>query len=185
LKTRIWLLLLIALGLLLTSRCSNLSSDPVRSIDELSQAGFYAYILPSSYENELGWTRIIKLSSFDKQCSNFFSEDTWNPIYISYTANNQRILEIRISPQDAIWDLSKPTHPIDINATWIPIRQGEFYFTDQGQTFIKVKDNFGLDVIFSSTLSPQATVEIINWLEYAGPEENEVTNPWQTACGNK
>jgi hypothetical protein len=164
--------------------CDNQQSFPERSVDEISHVGFYAYVLSDPYETEFHWRKTIKLWSFDKHCSGFFSEDTWNPIYITYTQGMTESFELRISPQDAIWDRSKDTKQIGIDASWIPNRQGEYYEADNGLRFIRIKDSLGMDVIVSSTLEINTLIRLIEHMEYVGPSYTTVINPWEAACKN-
>lgn len=164
--------------------CCNTQFVGERSIDELSQAGFYVYVFPDAYEIQSDWRRVVKLSSFNKQCSGFFSEDTWNPIYVTYSNGSDSAFEIRISPQDAIWDMSKTTKIISLDVDWIPTNQGEYYLTETNQINIKAKDIFGMDIIFTSNLSADTLAELIKRLEYKGPSLTTVNDPWQAACGN-
>ncbi|MBZ0285586.1 MAG: hypothetical protein K8L97_32950 [Anaerolineae bacterium] len=169
-------------SLLIFVGCSNQQTYPERSLDEISQANFYAYVFADAYEVTHQWTKSVKLWSFNKHCSDFFSEDTWNPLYIIYNNTSGDNLEIRISPQDALWNLNKITTTVDINTAWIPSHSGEYYKNDNGLVQIKIKDFWNMDVIISSRLSLDSLVGLIENLTYFGPPVTNVSNPWANSC---
>jgi hypothetical protein len=162
--------------------CDSVLSNHERSIEELSQAGYYVYILSDDYQNRFGWDRVVSMWSFDKQCSGFFSEDTWNPISAIYRNDPGDFFEVRISPQDAIWDVSKPANTISLDVQWIPSGEGTYYITDSGQVSLMIEDNFGMDVVVSSNLQLNYIIDLINQLAYIGPNPATVNNPWQAVC---
>lgn len=176
------LLLICLIVLSILSGCASLLNNDERSVNELANAGFYVYAFPDKYENQNHWKKIIKLSSFDSQCADFFSNDNWNPIYIDYTDDQKDAFEIRISPQDAIWDKNVTASTIPLEATWIPTQKGEYYSSGNGGTIIKIKDKYAMDVIISSYLSPQMLADIITHLEYHGANPVLGTNPWKDNC---
>lgn len=173
-------LILIAIVLLPSSDTTIDSHE--RSIAELARAGFYAYILPSTYQPEAHWQRVIEMWSFDYQCSNFFKEDTWNPIWIRYIKRDASEIELRISNQDALWDLGRPAKKVALDAAWTPSREAEYYSPDGGGTYLHIKDRFGMDVVISSWLPPETLVDFAEHLEYAGPDPATVQNPWDAYC---
>jgi hypothetical protein len=169
-------------SLLSLAACGSSTTSSGRSVDELKNAGYYVYAFPDQYESQHTWSKVIKFGSFDDQCKDFFANDNWNPIYVNYTDGSQNTFEVRISPQDRIWDSSKTTNEVTLNAAWIPEHKGVYYLTQNGGTVIKAKDSFGMDVIVTSFLSPTALADLISSLEYDGPNRSTISNPWQAAC---
>ncbi len=173
--------LIFAMIILLPASATKIDSHQ-RSIVELASAGFYVYILPSRYESDAHWQRVIAMWSFDYQCSSFFKEDTWNPITISYLNRMADEIEISISPQDALWDLGRQVKKIALKADWVPSHEGEYYSPDGRGTYLRAKDRFGMDVVLTSWLPPEKLADFAENLEYAGPDPSTVQNPWDAYC---
>jgi hypothetical protein len=179
----LFLILCSALIFLMFTACANQGNNTERTVEGIKNAGFYIYSFSSQYESQNTWKKVIKLTSFTDQCHGFFSNDTWNPIYINYIDASSNSFEIRISPQDEIWDSSKTTTEIPLNTNWIPDHKGEYYSMQNGGTAIKAKDSFGMDIIITSFLKSSVLADFIAHLEYYGADPATVSNPWKSACG--
>lgn len=169
-------------GLGLSVIFASCNSNPIRSLPAIINAGFYIYQFEEGYESANGWEKTIQIWSFDKHCGNLFSEDDWNPIQITYTNHAQTHFQIRISPQDAIFDVSQSMNSIALDADWIPNHTGDYYIGSGGETQLRIKDRFGMDVIISTFLSPKELPNLIDKLHYFGPDLESSDDPWKAHC---
>ena len=165
--------------MLLVAGCSTLRDYPQRTVDELLDRGFYVYQLGINDD----WSSEVTIWSFNKHCSGSLTEDKWNPIHITFTNEDIGSFDIRISPQDAIWNNSIEANSIELNADWIPSMSGQYYQLDTNLIVIKVKDAHNMDVIVSSMLGLDVLVLLIEDLHYIHSPEQTVTDPWAETCG--
>lgn len=183
--TLVYRVVLGALMVLTFSGCNWLTDFDNLSIEALEREGFYVYVLPTNIVNEMSLTRNIRMTSFDAHCSqDFADENTWNPITINYTDNSgKHILYVSISPQDALFDLTRETSTVSIEADWILNREGEYYTAnDENGIVMKVKDSNGLDVVITSTFPLDQLVRLIESLEIVGQVHENELNAWEFAC---
>jgi len=160
--------------ILFLAGCSN---HPQRTVNELLYRGFYVYQLSETDD----WSSEITLWSFNKHCSGSLTEDKWNPIQIRFINEDIGSFDVRISPQDAIWNPAIEGNSIELNSDWIPSESGEYYQMDNGLIQIKVKDVHNMDVIISSMLGLDVLMPLIEDLHYVN-SRNTVTDPWAEIC---
>src|SRR5687767_7611297 len=156
------------------------------SFQQLTNGGYYAYLLPESYTLPLGWKRNIRMGmgQFDWQCEGSHASN-WNPVVVRYVDSSGKwLFDISIEEQDALFDDSKATDAITVPVNWIPTHRGISYPPPNG-TRMKFKDRMGMEVVFSSYLKPDELVNLITKLEYVGPSVDMVGNPWKKACESK
>jgi hypothetical protein len=152
------------------------------SIRQLTEAGYYAYVFPGSYESQLGLRRNVWMLSFDAHCTQGNGQ-TWNPVHVGYRdAKGNGLLNITVSPQDALWNPEWATQSIALDASWIPSREGIYYSPSQNETIIKAKDMFGMDVSIGANLQVSELGRLIDRLIYVGPDPSSVSDPWENAC---
>jgi hypothetical protein len=151
------------------------------AIQELSEKGFYAYILPEKTQEQLGLDRKISIYSFDWHCGRS-RENNWNPLKITYTnASDRAIFSVTISPHDVLFDESKESYTVTLDLPWIPTHKVVYYNLQNGVE-MKAKDLFGLDVVISSGLNIDDIVSLSRQLEYVGADSDRITNPWDVVC---
>ena len=151
------------------------------TVQQLTDAGYYAYLLPDSYTTSLGWKRNIRMGmgQFDWQCGGSHASN-WNPVVIEYhDGTGKWLFDISIEQQDALFEDSKATDSVAVHVAWIPSHTGISY---PNGTRMKFKDRIGMEVVFSSYLGSDELVNLISKLEYVGPNLKSVGNPWKNAC---
>jgi hypothetical protein len=175
--------LIIGIILVLMAACSShprTGLDP--TVEQLNDRGYYVYILPDEYQTDLDWTQAIHIHSFDIHCRNPVS-GFFNPVRVIYKdANGTTVLTIGIAPYYALWDHGITTTTIPLLLGWIPDKAGEYYLAGEGTVTLKLQDMLGMDVVMFSILELDQLVEVINWLEYVGPDIDSVGNPWIKVC---
>jgi len=151
------------------------------SFDQLATGGYYAYVLPDTFTEQSGWTRTIHMNSFTWQCE--WHNDLWNPVEVLYKDKSGKLaFEINIEELDAIFEDSKATETVSVNADWIPTRTGTAYPLSNA-TYLKVYDTLGMEVVFSSNMKLDDTLKIIPAMQYMGPHPTSISDPWKKACG--
>ncbi len=162
----------------LATACS--SDHPLHpTLKELTQRGFYVYILPEDETRKRGWSQTISIWSWDRHCKSVDIGETFNPITINYRGQStQPELTITIGPWDMAWDHRKPT--IEVKLDTLLAQNGlAVYYKSDNYLQLRFQDRFGIPVQISSRLPITEVVWLINRLEYVGPPPEEVTNPWE------
>lgn len=158
------------------------------SVQQLTNGGYYAYVLPDSYTSAFGWQRNIRMGmgQFDWQCEGSH-ESNWNPVVVRYTDGSSKwLFDISIEEQDALFDDIKATDTITVPVDWIPTHMGISYPPSPSNgTRMKFIDSIGMEVVFSSYLKSDELINLITKLDYVGPSLTTVGNPWEKACQNR
>ena len=159
--------------------CSKVSDHPLYpSYDELTQKGFYVYVLPEGEASQRGWSQTVWIYSWDQHCKRLGPETSPNPISVSYLGPEERKeMSIIISPRSIAWDHEQPSSEVRLQFPWAEDSVAEYYTTD-GLIDLSFKDRFGISVEVSSRLPITEVVGLINRLEYYGPPPETVSNPW-------
>jgi hypothetical protein len=146
--------------------------------EELTQRGFYIYVLPESELEQRGWLQTVSIWSWDRHCKGFEVSETFNPISVAYRGQaTQPELAITIGPWSMAWDHRKPTTEVKLDTLWA-LDSTAVYYTSDDYIRLKFQDQFGIPVQVSSSLPITELVQLINQLEYIGPPPETVTNPW-------
>lgn len=148
------------------------------SYEELTQRGFYLYVLPGKIVEQHGWLQTVSIRSWDKHCIGAESSETANPIYVRYDGSQgQSVLTMIIGPWDMAWDHRKPTTEVQVDTPWA--MDGEaVYYVIEDYTRLRFEDGFGTPIQIGSRLPITEIVQLITQLEYIGPPQETVTDPW-------
>lgn len=151
------------------------------SYDELSREGFYAYVVPDNLSQQRGWSQSISIWDYTFHCR---GDNNENPISVKYRDESGSIvLEVLIGNWTGAWEWSKIRESVRLSTTWSKSSEGEYYITSsQGTPVLMFTDQFGFQVQIWSKYSVVETIDIINQLEYVGPDPATVINPWDN-CG--
>lgn len=173
---RKYLVFIIGIGLLIVwfvIRSNSVDFNNL-SVSQLAAAGYYVYILPEQVQESLNWSRTIRMHSYDYHCNKGASvEDTWNPIWIDYSSpDGASGILIRMSPHDALYDW-RNAEPIDLLSPY------NTYYDSYTNGYIRFVDDFGLDVISSSSRDVEL-LPLITQLIRVGYEGD--VNPWEASC---
>lgn len=145
--------------------------------EELTQRGFYVYILSESEIEKHEWSQTVSIWSWDRHCKGGISGGS-NPIHISYDGQQEQPgLLLVIGPWNTLWDYRKLTTKAELDTPWAMDSVGEYYTID-GYSRLKFEDRFGITVQVGSCLPITEVVRLVNQLEYIGPPPETVTNPW-------
>jgi hypothetical protein len=170
--------------IVLVSVNSCFDSHPLHpSYEELSQRGFYVYILPKDEAEHRGWLQEVEIWSWDRHCRGVEVAETYNPIEVFYhTETREAKFAITIGPWSMAWDHRKPTQEVKLNTPWISGNTAVFYRSadreDDDYIHLRFEDRFGIPVQVVSSLSITEVVRLINGIEYVGPSPEAVANPW-------
>jgi hypothetical protein len=177
-------IIVFAIALTLIAGCSE--DYPLHpSFEELTQKGFYVYVLPTSEVEQRGWLQSISIWSWDRHCKGIEISETFNPIRVSYSGQESELyLTLLIGPWSMYWDHNEPTKEVRLDTPW-SMDGTAMYYTNDGHIHLKFKDQFGIPVQVTSCSSITEVVQWINQLEYVGPLAETVTNPWDTSRCNR
>ena len=159
--------------------CSDSETHPLYpSYAELTQRGFYVYVLPESEVKQRGWSQTVWIYSWDQHCKNMEPSASPNPISVSYLgpAENEGV-GILISPWSIAWDHGEPSTEMKLETPWAGYGVAEYY-TSGNYNSLQFEDRFGISVEVSSRLPVTEVILLINQMEYIGPPPETVTNPW-------
>jgi hypothetical protein len=134
------------------------------SEEQLAERGYYAYVLPKDLQTDLGWTRVIRMRSFDFHCwkSMDSRNDRWNYIRIGYyDPEGSRGFEIYISPTDAIFD-KNAAELLSLAYPSLESTPSRNYMVYKGS--IEFIDALDLDVVIYSSLPIEEMVSLADKL---------------------
>jgi len=164
-----------ALGMI-TGCCEKHPKYP--TYDELTQRGFYVYVLPESEVERREWSQTISIWSWDRHCRGYEVTETSNPIHVRYDGL-QSSMTLRLGPWSLYWDHREPTTDVKLDSPWAMDGTAVYYtITEDNKVYVrlKFKDRFGIPVYVSSNLSITEVVQLLNQLEYRGPNVIKLTN---------
>lgn len=148
------------------------------SYEELTQRGFYIFVLPESEVERRGWLQRVTIWSWDRHCKGIEISETFNPISITYRRQaTPPEFTITMGPWSMAWDHRKPTTEVKLDTSWA-LDGTAVYYTNDNYISLMFQDRFGIPVQVGSRLSITEVVQLINQLEYIGPPPETVTNPW-------
>lgn len=175
------ILLWIIAGCLLSVLCGCVEKHPLHpSYDELKQRGFYVYVLPEGELNKYKWSQTISIWSWDRHCKGLDWTENFNPLRVEYV-NTDKFLFILIGPWNMYWDASEEVARAQIDTKWSKDGYVAYYMLSDRTTHMRFEDIFGIPVQIVSNLAITEIIPLINQLEYVGPPQEEVTNPWDSA----
>ena len=174
------LLVMLVLTLDMITGCSN--HHPLYPThDELTERGFYAYVLAQGESSARGWSETLRIWSWDRHCKGVEPTETSNPVYVIYDGGLEPGLQIMVGPWNVAWNESRITTMIKLDTTWAESKNAEYYETE-GYIKLRFEDVFGFPVQIGSGLPISDVVDLVNHLEYIGPPPYDVSNPWK--CDN-
>jgi hypothetical protein len=181
-KNQVMLIFLFVI--LALAACSNASQTDLHLTEQqLANAGYYAYVLPERYETDLHWSQDIHIYSFNVHCTPVSSSEFFNPVNISYKDEEDNpVLTVSIAPDYEVWDRRKTTTSITLESEWVSDKEGEYYLTDVGTIALKFTDVLDMEVVVFSSFELGNLTEVIEQLQYMGPNIDDVGNPWLAAC---
>lgn len=148
---------------------------------QLLDADYYLYIVSQTYQEQMGWQRKISMKSFDWHCTQNMDSrsDRWNYINVQYTdENNNSVLDIRISPNDALFD-EEIAKSIQIGANFDALYDPQHYEVEN-INMIKLVNPQGIEIVITSHQSLETTETALDALTLIG-NINE-PNPWVENC---
>jgi hypothetical protein len=150
------------------------------SEEQLTDAGYYVYVIPPPYQDELGWSRTISMKSFDWHCIQEMDSrnDHWNSIRVRYSNKDGEVLTIRISPNDALFDENRAKE-LQINPQLGTLHAAEHYEIDKVQ-IVKILDPLGNEVVLTSELPLVVIESIVDSFILVGKVGE--TSPWEKIC---
>jgi len=174
-------LMILYFVLTLAVGCSQ--SHPLHpSYEELTQRGFYVYVLPEEAVKQRGWSQTVTIWSWDRHCSGVASSETFNPIRVNYGGPQDLSgLTMLIGPWSMYWDHRKPTTEAQLDTSWAEHSIAVYYVVDDDYIHLKFKDRFGIPVQIGSRLPITEVTQLINQLEYIGPPPESVIDPWDVS----
>ena len=148
------------------------------TVQQLLDQGFYVYLLDPEIAADKGLNRKIHMAYWNYHCIKQDIYPNWNPIYIAYYKEDPRypLLSIYLSPQDALFD-NRMASSIDINT---PLFSTTNYYIAEGTHEFEFITPTGLELVVSSQLSFDQTVELLNALIVVG--EIADGHPWEDMC---
>ena len=166
--------------LFMTAGCSE--AHPLHpTYEELTQRGFYVYVLPESEMEKHEWSQTVSIWSWDRHCKGVESSETFNPIRIRYNGPRSG-LTLLLGPWSMYWDYREPTSDTKLETPQAMDGSAVYYVInedDNDYVHLKFKDRFEIPVQVLSNLPITEVVRLINQLEYIGPPPETVTNPWE------
>jgi hypothetical protein len=153
------------------------------SYEELTQRGFYVYVLPKNEVERRQWSQTVSIWSWNKHCRGIETSETSNPIRIRYDGS-QSGLTLLLGPWSLYWDHRESTSEVELETPWTIDGRAVYYEInedDEDYIHLRFKDRFGIPVQVLSNLPIAEVVQLINQLEYVGPSPRTVTNPWDAS----
>jgi hypothetical protein len=153
------------------------------TVDDLWAHGYYVYLLPEDQERAGGWTKEISISSYSREC---YDADSlgWNPIFINYARQGEKLVNLTISFEDQLWDDEARFPTVPVNVRWSDTKQAEVNRQEDGAS-LRIEDRLGMDVVLSSSkLNEEALISLLESLEYQGAVPLSSQKPWDTECGS-
>lgn len=180
---------IIGLSMMILSACQtdNIDYDNL-DVKEVSLNGFYAYILPASTVEIMGWTQTITMTGFDTHCSQSDTIYRENPIWITYQdGRSQAPFAVAIAPTAShTWNFSRSVDTITVAANFIEDEQVEYYeIEDSEHLLFRFEDDIGMQVVVLTSqdkLGIEQSISLIRQLLYSGPNETSIGNPWEKVC---
>lgn len=176
--------LLLILSLSLLGCTGNSTTNLHLTSDQLTEAGFYTYLIPEQDLRDSTWSRDIYTYSLDIHCKSVLPSRHVSPIETTYKdAEGNVVLRIKVVPFDDVIDRRSIVNRILLEAEWLPSGEGKYGLRGDDETTLILRDQFDMEVIISSTaMGLGELVELVEHLEYVGPPQTEVDNPWHNIC---
>lgn len=181
------LIQLLVIGEVLTA-CSedNQNTEIHLSEAKLAEEGYYAYIIPRSFEKVLGLKRDIYIYSLDIHCNQSSASGQGSPLVISYKdSNGYNKLSIQITPYLVLPTPTEEFFSANVNSQWTLEQSIPYYINSDGYIVYSFVDLFGMYVAISISKDYFKRInlgKLMKSLTYIGPPVETVNNPWVDRC---